>query len=111
MEEDHGLVQMAWTNTLPALQAQNLYRFFRAGDEETLALQGVTLEVYPGETLAVTGPSGSGKSTLLGCLAGVDEPDGGTVRVNGERMSHRPESERAALRARSLGLLFQSSNL
>ena len=102
---------MAMTNTVPALQAQNLYRFFRAGDEETLALQGVTLEVYPGETLAVTGPSGSGKSTLLGCLAGVDEPDGGTVRVNGERMSHRPESERAALRARTLGLLFQSSNL
>jgi putative ABC transport system ATP-binding protein len=95
----------------PALQAENLYRFFRAGEEETLALQGVSLEVSAGETLAVTGPSGSGKSTLLACLAGVDEPDGGTVHVDGERMSHRPEVERAALRARRLGLLFQSSNL
>jgi putative ABC transport system ATP-binding protein len=102
---------MAMTAAVPALQAQNLYRFFRAGDEETLALQGVSLAVQPGEMLAVTGPSGSGKSTLLACLAGVDEPDGGSVRVNGERMSHRPESERAALRARSIGLLFQSSNL
>ncbi|MCU1569356.1 MAG: transporter related protein [Naasia sp.] len=101
---------MAVTAT-PALRAENLYRFFRAGDEETLALQGVSFEVAAGETLAVTGPSGSGKSTLLACLAGVDEPDGGTVRVDGERMSHRPEVERAALRARRLGLLFQSSNL
>lgn len=99
------------TDTTFALEAESLYRFFRAGDEETLALQGVSLAVEPGETLAITGPSGSGKSTLLACLAGVDEPDGGTVRVDGERMSHRPEAERAALRARSIGLLFQSDNL
>ncbi|MGJ4846644.1 ABC transporter ATP-binding protein [Leifsonia sp. Le1] len=99
------------TATTPALEAESLYRFFRAGDEETLALQGVSLAVDPGETLAITGPSGSGKSTLLACLAGVDEPDGGTVRIAGERMSHRPEAERAALRARSIGLLFQSDNL
>ena len=49
----------------------------------------------PGEIVAVTGPSGSGKSTLLACLAGLDEPDGGTVRVDGERLSRRPEEERA----------------
>jgi putative ABC transport system ATP-binding protein len=102
---------MAMNASVPALEAQNLYRFFRAGEEETLALQGVSLAIEPGETLAITGPSGSGKSTLLACLAGVDEPDGGTVRVNGERMSHRPEAERAALRARSIGLLFQAANL
>ncbi|GAA1962105.1 ABC transporter ATP-binding protein [Microbacterium deminutum] len=102
---------MEMTSAAPRLHADNLYRFFRAGDEETLALQGVTLTVDPGEMVAVNGPSGSGKSTLLSCLAGVDEPDGGTVRINGERMSHRAETERAALRARSVGILFQSSNL
>lgn len=102
---------MEMTPGAPALVAENLYRFFRAGDEETLALQGVSLTVAFGETLAINGPSGSGKSTLLACLAGVDEPDGGMVRVGGERMSHRPEAERAALRARKVGLLFQSANL
>jgi putative ABC transport system ATP-binding protein len=61
--------------------------------------------------VAVTGPSGSGKSTLLACLAGLDEPDGGTVTVDGERLSRRPEEERAAVRARSIGMLFQQANL
>ncbi|MCP9276468.1 ABC transporter ATP-binding protein [Mycolicibacterium arenosum] len=95
----------------PALQASTLYRFFRVGDEETLALQSVSLTVEPGEFVTVAGPSGSGKSTLLSCLAGIDEPDGGAVHVTGRRMSHRPEAVRARLRADELGLLFQSRNL
>ncbi len=94
-----------------ALEAENLYRFFHAGDDETLALRGVSLALEAGEVVAVTGPSGSGKSTLLACLAGLDEPDGGTVRLNGERLSRRPERERARLRARSIGVLYQSGNL
>jgi putative ABC transport system ATP-binding protein len=97
---------------MPAvLQARDLYRFFHAGDEETLALRGVSLAVEPGELLAVVGPSGSGKSTLLACLAGLDEPDGGSVWVAGQRLSRRPEPQRAALRARLIGLLFQTANL
>jgi len=94
-----------------ALEASDLYRFFHAGDEETLALRGVSLRVEAGEMIAVTGPSGSGKSTLLACLAGLDEPDGGMVRVAGQAVSRRSESERAALRARHIGMLFQSANL
>jgi putative ABC transport system ATP-binding protein len=95
----------------PVLSAQRLYRFFHAGEEEALALQGVTLEVEAGELVAVTGPSGSGKSTLLHCLAGLDDPDGGVVRIAGERISRRPEEERARLRARHIGVLYQQSNL
>ena len=95
----------------PVIEADRLFRFFHVGEEETLALRGVTLAVQPGELMAVTGPSGSGKSTLLACLAGLDEPDGGTVKVAGQVMSRRPEPERAALRARAIGMVFQSANL
>jgi putative ABC transport system ATP-binding protein len=93
------------------LRARDLYRFYRAGDEETLALRGVCLEVPAGKLLTVAGPSGSGKSTLLACLAGLDEPDGGSVYLRDTRISHRPEHERSALRARHIGTLFQSANL
>ncbi len=94
-----------------AIEARSLYRFFRAGEEETLALRGVSLSVMPGEFVAVVGPSGSGKSTLLACLAGLDDPDGGSVLVEGHRMSHQPEPVRARLRARRIGVLTQSGNL
>ena len=95
----------------PVLQARNLYRFFHQGDDETLALQGVCLELAGGEMVAVIGPSGSGKSTLLACLAGLDEPDGGHVVVAGQRMSRRPEPARARLRSRWIGIVLQSGNL
>ncbi len=94
-----------------ALEASSLYRFFRAGDEETLACKGSAWPSTPGEFVVIAGPSGSGKSTLLSCLAGLDEPDGGTVRVGGQPLSHQPEPNRARLRARSVGLLLQSGNL
>lgn len=93
------------------LEAVSLYRFFRAGDTETLALQGVSLNVDAGEMVAVSGPSGSGKSTLLACLAGMDDPDGGTVRIDGQRMSNQPEHIQARMRSAHVGMLFQSANM
>ena len=96
---------------VPAIEATDLYRFYHAGEDETLALRGATLRVMPGEMVAVVGPSGSGKSTLLAELAGLDDPDGGSVKVGGVQLSRRPESERARLRASSIGMLLQSSNL
>jgi putative ABC transport system ATP-binding protein len=93
------------------LEARDIYRFYRAGIEEVLALRGVSLALAPGEVVVVSGPSGSGKSTLLSCLAGLDEPDGGQVWIAGELLSHRSEAERTLLRRRLVGVLRQSDNL
>jgi putative ABC transport system ATP-binding protein len=103
--------QFVQVATVTVLRAHELYRFYRVGDEETLALRGVSIEVPAGKLLTVAGPSGSGKSTLLACLAGLDEPDGGSVYLRETRISHRPEHERSALRARYIGVLFQAANL
>jgi putative ABC transport system ATP-binding protein len=97
--------------TMNVLQAHDLYRFYHIGDDETLALRGVSLDLAAGEFVAVVGPSGSGKSTLLACLAGLDEPDGGHVTLLGQRLTRRPEPERAARRAAHIGILLQAGNL
>jgi putative ABC transport system ATP-binding protein len=102
---------MGAVRTAPALVARELYRFYHAGDQETFALRGVSLELHAGEVVAVVGPSGSGKSTLVACLAGLEDPDGGSVTVDGRRISRTTEPVRAALRARHIGVLQQSGNL
>jgi len=96
---------------MPVIEAVDLYRFYHANEEETLALRGVSISVSVGEMVAVMGASGSGKSTLVNCLAGLDEPDGGYVELCGKRLTRRPETERAAMRAANIGILLQSGNL
>ncbi|AFZ68811.1 ABC transporter ATP-binding protein [Deinococcus peraridilitoris] len=70
-------------------------------------LHGVSLTVQPGEVVAVAGPSGSGKSTLLHLIAGLDQPTGGEIHWDGQRIDHLSGEVRAGLRARRLGLVFQ----
>ena len=94
-----------------SVEAAELYRFYHTGDSEVVALSGVSLGIEAGEMVALMGPSGSGKSTLLHLLAGLDEPDGGQVEIAGLRLSRRPETVRAALRARHIGVFMQSGNL
>jgi putative ABC transport system ATP-binding protein len=96
---------------MAAIVADDLYRFYHTGAEETRALRGVTFAVESGELVALIGPSGSGKSTLLSCLGGLDVPDGGQVVLMGERISRLSEIERAERRRAHLGMLMQSQNL
>src|SRR6266853_4856796 len=81
------------------------------GANELAILQDISLEVMPGEAVAIVGASGSGKSTLLGLLAGLDTPSSGSVRLDGTDLSGLDEDGRAALRARLLGFVFQSFQL
>ena len=96
---------------MAVLEAFDLHRFFHTPESETLALRSVSLQLNEGELVALVGPSGSGKSTLLACLSGLDEPDGGHVEVLGERLTRRPEAERARRRGANVGILMQSHNL
>ena len=75
------------------------------------AVDGVTLEVEPGTSLAITGPSGCGKSTLLGLIGGLEAPTAGRVSIGGQEISSLSEPERARLRRNQFGLVFQSDNL
>src|SRR5256886_9203202 len=81
------------------------------GANELVILQDISLEVMPGEAVAVVGASGSGKSTLLGLLAGLDTPSSGAVQLDGADLFGLDEDGRAALRARLLGFVFQSFQL
>jgi putative ABC transport system ATP-binding protein len=75
------------------------------------AVDGITLEVEPGSSLAITGPSGCGKSTLLSLIGGLEVPTSGRVVLGDEEISTLPASRRAQLRRNELGLVFQSDNL
>jgi putative ABC transport system ATP-binding protein len=77
----------------------------------TTALDGASLDLWPGEVVAVMGPSGSGKSTLLHCLAGIIPPDGGEVAYGGQVLSRMSDGPRSALRRSEFGFVFQFGQL
>ena len=93
------------------LSVRNLAKSYRTAGEQVAVLRGVDLDVAAGESVALTGESGSGKSTLLHLIAGLDQPDGGEVRLGETIVSNLPDAGRAALRRDRLGLVFQQFNL
>jgi putative ABC transport system ATP-binding protein len=95
----------------PALECRDVFKIYRSGPAETVALRGLDVRVERGEAIAVLGPSGSGKSTFLTLAAGLDEPSAGEVRVFGRPLSRLSERELASYRSTDLALVFQSGNL
>jgi putative ABC transport system ATP-binding protein len=97
--------------TEPILAARAVTKVFRQGRLEVAALRGVDLEVRAGDFLAVVGPSGSGKTTFLNLVGALDVPTSGDLRVLGSAVAELSKAERAEMRLRSLGFVFQAFNL
>jgi ABC-type lipoprotein export system ATPase subunit len=95
----------------PVLEASGLYHIYREAEVETVALRGAELALAAGSWTSVMGPSGSGKSTLLHVLAGLLEPSGGSVRLDGEDLTRLSPPERARRRRRDIGVVLQRDNL
>ena len=95
----------------PVIEVAGLNKAVESGDGRLVILQDISFAVMSGESVAIVGASGSGKSTLLGLLAGLDQPSGGQVKIDGETLSGLDEDARALLRARLLGFVFQSFQL
>lgn len=93
------------------IRIENITKTFRTEEVETMALNGVSMEVREGEFVAIMGPSGCGKSTLLNILGLLDNPDGGTYMLDGEEVAGMKERERTRLRKGRIGFVFQSFNL
>jgi putative ABC transport system ATP-binding protein len=93
------------------LAARGIGKTVKSGDADLVILRDIELEVTRGEALAVVGASGSGKSTLLAILAGLDTPTTGTVAIDGHELFALDEDQRAELRGRMLGFVFQSFQL
>lgn len=93
------------------IQANNITKSYRMGEQDVAALRGLTFEIGEGAFAAFVGPSGSGKSTLLNLIGCLDHPSSGTLRVNGVDVSSLSRSAAATFRGENLGFVFQDFNL
>lgn len=94
-----------------ALQAQGLWKLYESGESVIQAVQDVSLSIDHGSMVAIMGPSGCGKTTLLNVLSGIDEPNSGSVNINGENLYGSTDDERTRVRGKHMGFIFQEFNL
>jgi putative ABC transport system ATP-binding protein len=95
----------------PVIQLESISKVFYTDEVETHALDNITLEIARGEYVSIAGPSGCGKSTMLSLLGLLDTPTGGKYRLNGQPVEELGVADRARVRNREIGFIFQSFNL
>ena len=93
------------------LNVTNLEKTYQSGEKELKVLDDISFSIQTGDTFAIVGPSGSGKTTLLGLCAGLDQSDQGEIELCGTKMNSLNEDERALLRNKEVGFIFQDFQL
>lgn len=94
-----------------SLIAQDIYKIYEKGPKDVRAVNGISLDIARGRSIAIIGPSGAGKSTLLHLLGGLDSPSAGAVLLDGIDIYKLPDKERARIRNRKVGFVFQFYHL
>ena len=95
----------------PLIEVEDLKKVYHMGGVDVPALRGITMQAEEGEFLTVLGPSGCGKSTLFHIIGGLTQPSSGSIRIDGQDLSHLSDAERTALRKTMVGFVFQRFNL
>lgn len=93
------------------LKITGLEKTYSSGNKQLTVLHDISFDVEKGQTFSIVGPSGSGKTTLLGLCAGLDQPNSGTVELCGEDLNGLNEDQRAQLRNKEVGFIFQNFQL
>lgn len=99
---------MSFLSTQPVIELQQIVKKYRVGDEELAALDGVNLQIYPGDLMAIMGPSGSGKSTLMNIIGLLDRPTTGRYLLHKKDITTLDDRELARIRNQTIGFIFQS---
>ncbi len=102
---------MAMVNHKTVIKLENVWKIYKMGEVEVVALCGLSLEIKESEFIVIMGPSGSGKSTAVNMVGCLDIPTKGRILLEGQDISHMEESELAQIRGRKIGFIFQTFNL